>query len=94
MCTRASRCTPASAASSITQGNNASAVNVLNQMGGGLTFAGTIDATKAGEVLRTLGGGIDDYFGTGQVTQALADSGKVLTPHVASYLACWFNHPA
>ena len=53
--------------------------DVVISFGGG----STIDATKAGEVLRTLGGGIDDYFGTGQVTQALADSGKVLTPHVA-----------
>jgi alcohol dehydrogenase len=50
-----------------------------------VSFGGgsTIDATKAGEVLRTLGGGIDDYFGTGQVTQALAASGVTLTPHVA-----------
>jgi len=53
--------------------------DVVVSFGGG----STIDATKAGEVLRTLGGGIDDYFGTGQVTQALAGSGKVLTPHVA-----------
>ena len=53
--------------------------DVVISFGGG----STIDATKAGEVLRTLGGGIDDYFGTGQVTQALADSGKTLTPHVA-----------
>jgi alcohol dehydrogenase len=53
--------------------------DVVISFGGG----STIDATKAGEVLRTLGGGIDDYFGTGQVTQALAGSGKVLTPHVA-----------
>jgi alcohol dehydrogenase len=53
--------------------------DVVVSFGGG----STIDATKAGEVLRTLGGGIDDYFGTGQVTQALAESGKTLTPHVA-----------
>ena len=53
--------------------------DVIVSFGGG----STIDATKAGEVLRTLGGGIDDYFGTGQVTQALAGSGKTLTPHVA-----------
>jgi alcohol dehydrogenase len=53
--------------------------DVVVSFGGG----STIDATKAGEVLRTLGGGIDDYFGTGQVTQALAGSGKTLTPHVA-----------
>ena len=50
-----------------------------------LSFGGgsTIDATKAAEVLRTLGGGIDDYFGTGLVTQAATASGKALTPHVA-----------
>ena len=52
--------------------------DVIVSFGGG----STIDATKAGEVLRTLGGSIDDYFGTGQVTQALA-AGKTLTPHVA-----------
>jgi alcohol dehydrogenase len=53
--------------------------DVIVSFGGG----STIDATKAGEVLRTLGGGIDDYFGTNQVTQALAASGAMLTPHVA-----------
>jgi alcohol dehydrogenase class IV len=34
-------------------------------------------------VLRTLGGAIDEYFGTGLVTQVLAESGRSLTPHVA-----------
>lgn len=53
--------------------------DVIISFGGG----STIDATKAAEVLRTLGGGIEDYFGTGLVTRALADSGKSLTPHVA-----------
>jgi len=50
-----------------------------------LSFGGgsTIDATKAAEVLRTLGGEIDDYFGTGLVTAAVQASGKPLTPHVA-----------
>jgi alcohol dehydrogenase len=50
-----------------------------------VSFGGgsTIDATKAAEALRTLGGHIEDYFGTGLVTQALAESGKTLTPHVA-----------
>jgi alcohol dehydrogenase len=43
----------------------------------------TIDATKAAEVLRTLGDDIEDYFGTGMVTRALARSDKELTPHVA-----------
>lgn len=53
--------------------------DVIISFGGG----STIDATKAAEVLRTLGGEIDAYFGTGLVTQALAGSGKSLTPHVA-----------
>ncbi len=53
--------------------------DVIISFGGG----STIDATKAAEVLRTLGGEIDDYFGTGLVAQALAKSGKSLTPHVA-----------
>jgi alcohol dehydrogenase class IV len=53
--------------------------DVIISFGGG----STIDATKAAEVLRTLGGGIDDYFGTALVTKALKESGKPLTPHVA-----------
>jgi alcohol dehydrogenase class IV len=53
--------------------------DVVISFGGG----STIDATKAAEVLRTLGGAIDDYFGTGLVTQALAKGGKALTPHVS-----------
>jgi alcohol dehydrogenase len=53
--------------------------DVIISFGGG----STIDATKAGEVLRTLGGSIDDYFGTAQVTQVLEESGAKLTPHVA-----------
>lgn len=53
--------------------------DVIIGFGGG----STIDATKAAEVLHTLGGEIDDYFGTGLVTQALAKSGKSLTLHVA-----------
>ena len=52
---------------------------VIVSFGGG----STIDATKAAEVLRTLGGDVEDTFGTGLVTRALADSGKKLTPHVA-----------
>jgi len=50
-----------------------------------LSFGGgsTIDATKSGEVLRTLGGGIDDYFGTGLVTEAARAANKSLTCHVA-----------
>jgi len=53
--------------------------NVIVSFGGG----STIDATKAAEVLRTLGGNIEDYFGTGLVTKVLTESGKALTPHVA-----------
>ena len=53
--------------------------DVIVSFGGG----STIDAAKAGEVLRTLGGGIDDYFGTNMVAKALAASGKKLHPHVA-----------
>ncbi len=52
---------------------------VLISFGGG----STIDATKAAEVLRTLGGTVDDYFGTGLVSRALASTGKKLTPHLA-----------
>jgi alcohol dehydrogenase len=50
-----------------------------------VTFGGgsTIDAVKAAEVLRTLGGTIEDYFGTGLVTEKVKQSGKALTPHVA-----------
>jgi alcohol dehydrogenase class IV len=59
----------------------------LARLGGNLivSFGGgsTIDVTKSAEVLRTLGGGIDEYFGAGVVTKALAASGKRLTPHLA-----------
>ncbi|MBN2625510.1 MAG: iron-containing alcohol dehydrogenase [Spirochaetales bacterium] len=50
-----------------------------------VTFGGgsNIDLVKAAEVLRTLGGSIEDYFGVGKVTEALAASGKTLTPHIA-----------
>jgi alcohol dehydrogenase class IV len=57
----------------------AAAPDVLVGFGGG----STLDAVKAAEVLRTLGGSIDDYFGTGLVTAALEKSGKKLTPIVA-----------
>ncbi len=53
--------------------------DVIVSFGGG----STIDCTKAAEVLRTLGGGVEAYFGTGLVTQAVAQSGKALAPHVA-----------
>ncbi len=52
---------------------------VIVCLGGG----SCIDATKAAVVLRSLGGDIDDYFGTGRVTERLRATGKVLTPLVA-----------
>ncbi|MCC7175080.1 MAG: iron-containing alcohol dehydrogenase [Bryobacterales bacterium] len=50
-----------------------------------VSFGGgsTIDAAKAAEVLRTLGGEIDLYFGTGMVAKALEAASKRLTPHLA-----------
>jgi len=50
-----------------------------------LSFGGgsTIDAAKAAEVLRTLDGEIDEYFGTGLVTKALQDKSISLTTHLA-----------
>nr|MBC7245370.1 iron-containing alcohol dehydrogenase [Chloroflexota bacterium] len=53
--------------------------DVIVCLGGG----STLDATKAAEVLRTLGGEIDEYFGTGRVTEKLRQTGKKLTPVVA-----------
>jgi alcohol dehydrogenase len=53
--------------------------DVVVSFGGG----STIDAAKAAEVLRALGGEIDEYFGVGLVSTALQDKGKSLTPHVA-----------
>lgn len=53
--------------------------DVLVVLGGG----STIDAAKAAGVLRTCGSEIDAYFGTGQVTAALAETGKTLTPMLA-----------
>jgi len=53
--------------------------DVIISFGGG----STIDAAKAAEVLRTLGGKIEDYFGVGLVTQKVEATGKTLTPHVA-----------
>jgi len=53
--------------------------DVIISFGGG----STIDAAKAAEVLRSLGGEIDGYFGTGLVSAAKERMGKQLTPHVA-----------
>jgi alcohol dehydrogenase class IV len=50
-----------------------------------ISFGGgsTIDVLKSAEVLRTLGGDIEDYFGTGNVTSKLKETGKKLCPHIA-----------
>lgn len=53
--------------------------DVVISMGGG----STIDAVKAAIVLDVLGGGIEDYFGVGKVSEALAKARLSLTPHVA-----------
>ncbi len=53
--------------------------DVVISYGGG----STIDATKAAEVLRTLGGPIDNYFGVGLVSAALAKAGRSLHTHIA-----------
>ncbi|MEW6750284.1 MAG: iron-containing alcohol dehydrogenase [Candidatus Latescibacterota bacterium] len=53
--------------------------DVVVGFGGG----STLDAVKAADVLRVLGGGIEDYFGTGLVTRALEARGRRLTPFVA-----------
>ncbi len=50
-----------------------------------ISFGGgsTIDAVKAAGVLCSLGGQIDDYFGTELVTESLNKRLKKLTPHIA-----------
>jgi alcohol dehydrogenase class IV len=50
-----------------------------------VSFGGgsTIDCTKAAEVLRTLGGDIEQYFGTGLVSAAVAGTARSLAPHMA-----------
>ena len=53
--------------------------DVVVSFGGG----STIDAAKAAEVLRTLGGDIDDYFGVGLVTEALQSRCESLATHAA-----------
>lgn len=53
--------------------------DVIVCLGGG----STIDATKSAEVLRTLGGTIDEYLGTGLVSAKLKATGLTLTPMVA-----------
>lgn len=53
--------------------------NVIISFGGG----STIDAVKAADVLRILGGDVEDSFGTDLVAKALRRGGLALTPHVA-----------
>lgn len=50
-----------------------------------VSFGGgsTIDAVKAAEVLRTLGGDVDQYFGTNLVSAAVERTGRRLAPHLA-----------
>jgi alcohol dehydrogenase len=50
-----------------------------------ISFGGgsTIDATKAAIILTALGGSVEDYFGTGLVSRALAGQGHKLIPHLA-----------
>jgi alcohol dehydrogenase len=65
--------------SRITQAITEADADVIISFGGG----STIDAVKAAEVLHTLGGTIEDYFGMNMVTDALAKSRKTLIPHIA-----------
>jgi alcohol dehydrogenase len=53
--------------------------DVIVVIGGG----SAIDAAKAAEVLRVLGGEINDYFGVGRVSAALTSAGRSLTPLLA-----------
>jgi alcohol dehydrogenase len=53
--------------------------DVVISFGGG----STIDAAKAAEVLRSLDGDIDEYFGVGLVSKALKNKSKSLTTHMA-----------
>lgn len=50
-----------------------------------ISFGGgsTTDAVKAAEVLSTLGGEIEDYFGVGLVTEEIKKTGLQLRPHIA-----------
>lgn len=53
--------------------------DVVVSFGGG----SSIDVTKAASVLHTLGGDIEDYFGTALVTKAAQEQSASLLPHVA-----------
>jgi len=63
----------------ITEALKKSQADVIISFGGG----STIDVLKSAEVLRTLGGDIEDYFGTGNVAKKLEETGKKLAPHIA-----------
>jgi alcohol dehydrogenase len=63
----------------ITDAVKSASPELIVSFGGG----STIDAAKAAAVLHALGGGIDDYLGTGLVSAELERSGKALPPHVA-----------
>ncbi|MCF7944296.1 MAG: iron-containing alcohol dehydrogenase [Spirochaetia bacterium] len=63
----------------ITDALKKSAADVIISFGGG----STIDALKSAEVLRTLGGEIEDYFGTGNVTKIKNEKEVELSPHIA-----------
>jgi alcohol dehydrogenase len=63
----------------ISQELKATNADLVISFGGG----STIDAAKGAEVLRTLGGGVDEYFGTNMVTEAAKKAGKTLRPHMA-----------
>ena len=56
-----------------------SGADIIVSFGGG----STIDAAKAAEVLRTLGGEIEDYFGVGLVSKACEEKKVKLSPHIA-----------
>jgi alcohol dehydrogenase len=58
---------------------NAVKPELLISFGGG----SSIDAVKAANILHSLGGSMDDYFGTGLVTQKMQAAGKKLLPHLA-----------
>ena len=65
--------------SRITSSLKESRADIIVSFGGG----STIDAAKAAEVLRTLGGDIEDYFGVGLVSKACEEKGVNLSPHIA-----------
>ena len=65
--------------SRITQALREANPDLVISFGGG----STIDVAKAAEVLHTLGGDIEDYFGSNKVSDALSLSSKELLPHVA-----------